>query len=43
MDAGEERIEEAELIEALRRKARWINRRAMITAVIATLLALLFP
>ncbi|WP_352432740.1 hypothetical protein [Pyrinomonas sp.] len=42
MDDGEERIEDEALVEALRRQARWINRRAMITAAIATLLAIIF-
>jgi hypothetical protein len=43
MDAGEERLEDSDLIERLRSKARRINRRALITAGAVTLLALLFP
>jgi hypothetical protein len=36
-------MEDARLIAQLRDKARRINRRALITAVAATLLALAFP
>jgi hypothetical protein len=43
MDAGEESMSDAQLIERLRDKARRINRRATITALAATLLALAFP
>lgn len=43
MDTGEEKLEDANLIEQLRRQARRINRRAIITAVLITLLALAFP
>ena len=43
MDAGEERLRDQNLIDKLRDKARRINRRAMITAVAITLLALAFP
>jgi hypothetical protein len=43
MDAGEESIGDENLITQLRDKARRINRRAIITAVAATLLALAFP
>jgi hypothetical protein len=43
MDAGEEKIGDEELIEQLRVKARRINRRALITAVGVTLVALAFP
>jgi hypothetical protein len=43
MDAGEERIEDEDLIKQLRDKAQRINRRALITAIVATLVALAFP
>jgi hypothetical protein len=43
MDAGEERLDDADLIEQLRNKARRINQRALITAGVITLLALIFP
>jgi hypothetical protein len=43
MDAGEESLTDDNLIEQLRGKARRINRRALITAGVITLLALLFP
>ena len=43
MDAGEESISDAELIGQLRDKARRINRRAVITALAITALALAFP
>jgi hypothetical protein len=43
MDAGEERLEDENLIEQLKDKARRINRRAVITAAAITLLALVFP
>ena len=43
MDAGEESLEDTRLIEQLRTKARWINRRALITAAVITALALAFP
>jgi len=43
MDTGEEKIEDARLVEQLRAKARSINRRALITAVIITLLTFVFP
>jgi hypothetical protein len=43
MDAGEEGIVDEKLIEQLRDTARRINRRAIITAAAATLLALAFP
>jgi hypothetical protein len=43
MDAGEEEVGDAETIEQLRRKARRINRRALVTAAAATLVALAFP
>jgi hypothetical protein len=43
MDTGEESMSDVKLIEQLRDKARRINRRATITALAATLLALVFP
>lgn len=43
MDAGEEKITDEKLIEKLRDKARRINRRALVTAVAITVLALAFP
>ncbi|MDT5293501.1 MAG: hypothetical protein QOJ76_381 [Acidobacteriota bacterium] len=43
MDAGEEDVCDAETIERLRGKARRINRRALLTAAAATLVALAFP
>ena len=43
MDAGEEKIEDEHLNEQLRQKARHINRRALITAIAITILALAFP
>lgn len=43
MDTGEKSLDDETLIEQLRGKARQINRRAIITAIAATLLALAFP
>lgn len=43
MDAGEEKIEDQAVIEDLRAKAKRINRRALITALIITLVVFLFP
>lgn len=43
MDAGEESMSDAKLIGQLRDKARQINRRATITAIAITALALVFP
>lgn len=43
MDKGEERLDDETLIEQLRGKARSIHLRALITAVVITLLALAFP
>jgi hypothetical protein len=43
MDAGEERIEDESLIAELRAKSRRINRRALTTAAIITLVTLVFP
>ena len=43
MDEGEEEIGDERRSAALREKARWINRRALLTAAAITLLALVFP
>ena len=43
MDAGEERVTDESLVAQLRVKARQINRRALITAVVITLVTLIFP
>jgi hypothetical protein len=43
MDDGEESLGDARLIEQLRTKARALTRRATITALAATVLALAFP
>lgn len=43
MDAGEESINDQNLIAQLRDRARAINRRALITAALITALALAFP
>jgi hypothetical protein len=43
MDDGEEKISDERRVSALRDKARWINRRALLTAAAITLLALVFP
>lgn len=43
LDAGEELIEDKDLIEKLRLKSRLINRRALFTAVAITVVALAFP
>ncbi len=43
MDVGEEPIEDENLNAQLRAKAQKIHRRALLTAVAATLLALVFP
>ena len=43
MDAGEESLDDARLSERLRDKARRINRRAKITALAITVMALAFP
>jgi hypothetical protein len=43
MDAGEEKVEDEGLLAQLRAKARKIHRRALITALIVTLVALAFP
>jgi hypothetical protein len=43
MDAGEENIGDEQLVSQLRSKARAINRRAIITAVVVTMVTLAFP
>ncbi len=43
MDAGEEKIEDEGLAQQSRAVAKAINRRALITAIITTLVALAFP
>jgi hypothetical protein len=43
LDAAEEKIADERLIETLRARARTINRRALLTALLITLLALAFP
>ena len=43
MDSGEVGLEDEALIEQLRAIARRINRRALYTAVLITLIALAFP
>lgn len=43
MDAGEESINDENLISQLRSKARQINRRAIIAAIVVTTVALVFP
>jgi len=43
LDAGEESLEDENLIAQLRGKSRLINRRALVTAVAITLLTLAFP
>jgi hypothetical protein len=43
MDAGEQPIADDHLIEHLRSRARTINRRALFTATVITIVALVFP
>ena len=43
MDTGEEKMDDEGLIRQLREKSRKIHRRALITAIIVTLVALAFP
>jgi hypothetical protein len=43
MDTGEEKIEDENEIKRLRATARRIHRRALITAVVVTVVALAFP
>ncbi|MDQ3918688.1 MAG: hypothetical protein M3348_09435 [Acidobacteriota bacterium] len=43
LDTGEEKIEDERMVERLRAASRRINRRALITAAIVTLVTLVFP
>ena len=43
MDTGEESVADEDEIKKARATARKINRRALITATIVTLVALVFP
>ncbi|HYP01620.1 MAG TPA: hypothetical protein VER76_15625 [Pyrinomonadaceae bacterium] len=43
LDAGETQLEDENLIEQLREKSRRINRRAVTTAAVITILTLVFP
>ena len=43
LDAGEEALEDENLVARLRAKSRLINRRALTTAIAITLLTLAFP
>ena len=43
LDTSEESVGDENLIKQLRGKARRINRQALVTAVIITLVALVFP
>lgn len=43
LDAGEEPLEDENLVEQLREKSRRINRRAVTTAAVITILTLVFP
>jgi hypothetical protein len=43
MDTGEESIEDQTIIEELRATSRKIHRRALITAIVVTMVALAFP
>jgi hypothetical protein len=43
MDAGEEKLNDDDLIEQLRGKSRRIHRRALVTAIAITLVTLAFP
>jgi ABC-type transport system involved in cytochrome c biogenesis permease subunit len=43
MDAGEEKIDDEDLNARLRDKARRINRRALLTAAVITVVTLAFP
>lgn len=43
MDAGEENLNDDNLIEQLRGKSRLIHRRALVTAIAITLVTLAFP
>jgi hypothetical protein len=43
LDQGEERIDDQHLNEQLRRKSQSIHRQSLITAIVITLVTLLFP
>jgi hypothetical protein len=43
MDVGEAELEDEKMIERLRENARKINRRALVTAVLITLVVIIFP
>ena len=43
MDAGEESVTDKNELARLRATAKSIHRRALITAIVATLVALVFP
>jgi len=43
LDAGEQPLEDENLVEQLREKSRRINRRAVTTAAVITILTLVFP
>ncbi len=43
MDAGEEKVEDEAEVKLLRATASKIHRRALITAIVVTLVALAFP
>ncbi len=43
MDAGEEKLADEAFAEQVRLKARHINRRALLTAALITVLSLVFP
>jgi len=43
LDAGEKSVDDEDLIDQLRIKSRLINRRALLTAVAITIVALVFP
>jgi hypothetical protein len=43
MDTGEESVEDKTIIQQLRATARKIHRRALITAIVVTIVALAFP
>ena len=43
LDAGEQLLEDKNLVEQLREKSRRINRRAVTTAAVITILTLVFP
>ncbi|MFP5262499.1 MAG: hypothetical protein ACLGJB_11395 [Blastocatellia bacterium] len=43
MDAGEEEVEDKTAVRQLRLQARRIQRRALMLAVVLTLIAIVFP